>query len=435
MLSQLFGKYLVEQKALTDDTLNNILKEQEGTRVRLGTIAVADGLLTEAQADEINHLQTQMDKRFGDIAVEQKYLTENQVSALLKKQGNSTMKFYQLLTDMAGLSLSKIDEYMNGFKNANGFTDDELEALKEENIEKLIPLFAATMNSMVTSLSGLVLRNLTRFVTSDFYPERMRKAKDYEYTVLAGQAIKGDHILYLGFATQNDMSGIVELAKDFAKEDNNLTSDEVYDAVCEFCNLNNGLLASESSKNGINIDMLPPEVYMGQKISGSAYVMPIVINNCHIDMIISVDESFKAGETAHKVEIAHKESANSAESYKGTVMIVDDSALIRKMLRALLEKNGYAVTAEACDGEEAVRKYKENKVDVVTLDITMPKMDGVTALKEIMAYDKEAKVMMITAAGQQDKIVEALKSGALQFIMKPFNEEDVLKNFKNVLGK
>ena len=113
MFSQLFGKYLVERKALSDDTLKNILKEQEGARVRLGTIAVADGLLTEAQADEINYLQTQMDKRFGDIAVEQKYLTENQVSTLLKKQGNSTMKFYQLLTDMAGLSLSKIDEHIN----------------------------------------------------------------------------------------------------------------------------------------------------------------------------------------------------------------------------------------------------------------------------------------------------------------------------------
>ena len=263
----------------------------------------------------------------------------------------------------------------------------------------------------------------------------MRKTKDYEYTVLAGQAIKGDHSLYLGFAAQNDMSGVIELAKGFAKEGNNITSDEVYDAVCEFCNLNNGLFASESSKNGIDIDMLPPEVYVGQKISGSAYVMPIVINNCHIDMIISVDESFRAGETAHNVEIIHKDSAGNADSSKGTVMIVDDSALIRKMLRAMLEKNGYAVTAEACNGEEAVQKYKENRADVVTLDITMPKMDGVAALKEIMAYDKDARVMMITAAGQQDKIVEALKSGALQFIMKPFNEEDVLKNFRDVLGK
>ena len=181
--------------------------------------------------------------------------------------------------------------------------------------------------------------------------------------------------------------------------------------------------------------MLPPEVYVGQKISGSAYVMPVVINNCHIDMIISVDESFRAGETAHNVEVIHKDSAGNADSSKGTVMIVDDSALIRKMLRAMLEKNGYAVTAEASNGEEAVRKYKENKADVVTLDITMPKMDGVAALKEIMAYDKDARVMMITAAGQQDKIVEALKSGALQFIMKPFNEEDVLKNFRDVLGK
>ena len=115
MFSQLFGKYLVEQS---------------NARVKLGTIAVADGMMTEKQAEEINHLQTQMDKRFGDIAVEQKYLTEDQVSLLLKKQGNVAMKFYQLLTDMGGLTLTEIDRNLSDFQTANGFTANELEALK-----------------------------------------------------------------------------------------------------------------------------------------------------------------------------------------------------------------------------------------------------------------------------------------------------------------
>ena len=433
MFSQLFGKYLVEHEVISQDVLTNILKEQSNARVKLGTIAVADGMMTEKQAEEINHLQTQMDKRFGDIAVEQKYLTEDQVSLLLKKQGNVAMKFYQLLTDMAGLTLTDIDKNLSDFQVANGFTDSELEALKEEDIDKLIPLFAATMNPLVTGLAGLVLRNITRFVTTDFYPGRMHKAKDYEYTVLAGQISKGDKFLYLGFAAQNDMDGIIELAKGFARGTAISGSDEIYDAVSEFANLNNGLFASESSKTGLNIDMLPPVVYLNQHITGTVYTMPVYIHDKVVNVLISVDETMEPGATPHTVELKKSDSTVSSDSSKGRVMIVDDSSLIRKMLRGLLENNGYTVAAEAVNGAEAVEMYDNVKPDVVTLDITMPVMDGVEALKQIKAKDAKANVIMITAAGQQDKVVEALKSGANLFIMKPFNEEDVIKNFENVL--
>ena len=116
MFSQLFGKYLVEHEVISQDVLTNILKEQSNARVKLGTIAVADGMMTEKQAEEINHLQTQMDKRFGDIAVEQKYLTEDQVSLLLKKQGNVAMKFYQLLTAFVCISFFPIS-FMKNISN------------------------------------------------------------------------------------------------------------------------------------------------------------------------------------------------------------------------------------------------------------------------------------------------------------------------------
>lgn len=433
MFGQLFGKYLVDEKVITKDIFDSILEEQTEARVKLGTIAVAEGMLSEAQADEINHLQTQMDKRFGDIAVEKGFLKEEQIEVLLKKQGNATMKFYQILIDKSGLTMAQIEDYLDKFKTSHGFSEVEMTALKEEDVDRLVPLFAATMNTMVSTLAGLVIKNITRFVTSNFYPERMRKAKEYEYTVFAGQAVRGEQSIYLGFAAKDDMGGIIELAKGFARGTTISGSEEIYDAVCEFSNLNNGLLASESSKNGISIDMLPPEVYISQKLIGSAYVMPIVVNGKTVDMIISVDEGFKPGENVHKVEIS-KVSAEVKQSLKGSILVVDDSALIRKMLRALLENNGYSVVGEAANGKEAVEMYKSLKPDVVTLDITMPVMDGVSALKEIIGIDADAKAVMITAAGQQDKVVEALKLGALQFIMKPFNEEDVLRNFKNILG-
>ena len=115
------------------------------------------------------------------------------------------------------------------------------------------------------------------------------------------------------------------------------------------------------------------------------------------------------------------------------ILIVDDAAFMRMMIKDILTKNGYEVAAEAENGKIAIDKFKEVSPDLTLLDITMPEMDGVEALKEIMKVDPDAYDIMITAAGQQDKVVEALKSGANLFIMKPFNEEDVIKNFENVL--
>ena len=112
---------------------------------------------------------------------------------------------------------------------------------------------------------------------------------------------------------------------------------------------------------------------------------------------------------------------------------MDDSSLIRKMLRQLLEKNDYTVAAEAVNGVEAVELYAKVKPDLVTLDVTMPVMDGVEALRQIKEADPQAKVIMVTAAGQKNRILEALKLGANAFISKPFDEADLLKNLENAL--
>ncbi|CDF58039.1 response regulator [Thermobrachium celere] len=116
------------------------------------------------------------------------------------------------------------------------------------------------------------------------------------------------------------------------------------------------------------------------------------------------------------------------------VLIVDDAAFMRMMLKDILTKNGYEVIGEAPNGAKAVEIYKAERPDVVTMDITMPEMDGIQAVKEIKAFDPNAKIIMCSAMGQQAMVMEAIKSGARDFIVKPLQPERVLEALKKVLG-
>ncbi len=109
------------------------------------------------------------------------------------------------------------------------------------------------------------------------------------------------------------------------------------------------------------------------------------------------------------------------------ILIVDDSRTSRKMLRSILETNGHVVVDEAVNGEEGVKKYQATKPDIVTMDITMPIVDGVEALKMIKAMHKDAKVIMVTAAGQKSKMIECIKEGANEFLTKPFDQHEIIE--------
>ena len=115
------------------------------------------------------------------------------------------------------------------------------------------------------------------------------------------------------------------------------------------------------------------------------------------------------------------------------ILIVDDSKTSRRFLRNMLEEAGHQIEGEAVNGQEGIDKYKQLKPDLVTMDITMPVLDGIEAVGEIMEYDADAKVIMVTAAGQKTNMVEALKRGAADFIQKPFESEVILKVVEKVL--
>ncbi|MBI2266127.1 MAG: response regulator [Armatimonadetes bacterium] len=112
------------------------------------------------------------------------------------------------------------------------------------------------------------------------------------------------------------------------------------------------------------------------------------------------------------------------------VLITDDAMFMRMMLKDILTKNGFEVVAEAENGAQAVQKYKEFKPDLVTMDIVMPEMDGISAVKNILAVDPNAKVIMCTAMGQQALVIEAMGAGAKDFITKPFSPQKVIETVK-----
>jgi two-component system chemotaxis response regulator CheY len=116
-----------------------------------------------------------------------------------------------------------------------------------------------------------------------------------------------------------------------------------------------------------------------------------------------------------------------------TILVVDDAAFMRMMIRDILSKEGYRIE-EAVNGRDAVEKYDQVAPDLVTLDITMPEMTGLEALKEIRAKDPAARVLMVSAMGQQQMIVEALESGAMDFLVKPFQPTKVLETVKKCLA-
>lgn len=116
------------------------------------------------------------------------------------------------------------------------------------------------------------------------------------------------------------------------------------------------------------------------------------------------------------------------------VLIVDDAAFMRMMIKDILTKNGFEIVAEAGDGAQAIEMYKEHSPDLVTMDITMPEMDGITSLKEIRKFDPNAKIIMCSAMGQQAMVIDAIQAGAKDFIVKPFQAERVLEAINKTLG-
>lgn len=115
------------------------------------------------------------------------------------------------------------------------------------------------------------------------------------------------------------------------------------------------------------------------------------------------------------------------------VLIVDDAAFMRLSIKTMLEKNGFKIIGEAENGAIGVQKYKELRPDIVTMDLTMPEMTGIEALKAIKSYDSNAKIVMVSSMGQESMVRDSIINGAKSFIVKPFKEEQIVQTLRKLL--
>jgi len=117
-----------------------------------------------------------------------------------------------------------------------------------------------------------------------------------------------------------------------------------------------------------------------------------------------------------------------------TVLVVDDTAFMRMTIKNIMEKNGYEVIAEGEDGLQAIELYKKHRPSLVTMDITMPNMDGITAIKEILAHDSTASIIVVSAMGQKSLVIDALNAGAKDFVVKPFQPDRIAEALQKING-
>lgn len=289
MFDQIFGNYLVQTGRISEEQLSKVIEHEREARVKLGLIAVSEKLMSKEQADEVNHLQTLMDKRFGDIAVDKGYLTEEQVSQLLKKQGNIYMLFVQTLIDEDIMTLEEVDEALNEYQEDQCFTHSDMDSLVSGDIERTVKLFLPSNSELYDKLCGIAVRTLLRVINSHASVSKAFLVDELNADNFAMQMMVGDHKILSGFAGSGN--SLLSIAIPFGEEEFEQVDMDALDAVGEFTNCINGLFATDLSADGMDIDMVPPEFYDHPVVlKGRQFcVFPISIGDDHINFILSVD--------------------------------------------------------------------------------------------------------------------------------------------------
>ena len=287
MFANVFGNYLVKKNIITEEEYLTIKMQFDRTRVKLGLIAVAEKLMTEEQADEVNRKQQLMDRKFGDIAVQLGYLTPAQVERLLSLQGNEYMVFCQCAVDKEILTLEQIEGALDYFKKENGFTFADLEAIKSGDVDRILPLYLPEIpGGPYVDLLGLTFRCINRLASDDISIKRGYTTSNYRTGAVAMQQIDGDYNVLTAFS--GDDKGILAIAEAFAKQFFEGVTINALDPVGEFINICNGLFVTEKSGEGMNLHVHPAKLSADPvDINGSlVIVIPIFINQQPLDWVV-----------------------------------------------------------------------------------------------------------------------------------------------------
>lgn len=277
MVDYILGNYLVETGKITEEQLTETLDKQDSVRVKLGLIAVSEGMMTLEQTDEVNKLQAIMDQRFGDIAVSKGYLSDEQVGKLLKQQGNAYLMFVQTLVDNGYINMEDVDTIINDFRQARGYSHSEMEDIKSDEVDRIVPLFLPAEGKQYAEIISTAVRTFIRLIDRRVSIGNVVMVDAMPADNQVNQALAGNKGILDCFS--EGCGALLKTATIFGQEEFEQIDMDSLDAAGEFLNCINGLYASSMSRQGEFLELLPPEyVDVTEKVKNICKV-PIRIGN------------------------------------------------------------------------------------------------------------------------------------------------------------
>lgn len=276
MVEYILGNYLVSTGKITREKLQQTLDRQDSVRVKLGLIAVAEGMMTLEQADEVNRQQALLDRRFGDIAVSMGFLTDEQVGKLLKMQGNNYLMFMQALVDDGVMKMEEMDTLIQDFRQSKGYGNSEMDALKSDEVDRIVPLFISEEEKEFTEIITTAVRTLVRMIDRHVYVGQAVITEQFPTEGLVSQALQGGEGI-VDALSEGD-GALLKVCSIFGQEEFPRLDLDALDASGELLNCINGLYASAMSRNGEFLELMPPEYGdVNAKAKGKICRIPIYI--------------------------------------------------------------------------------------------------------------------------------------------------------------
>ncbi len=276
MVEYMLGNYLVETGKITKEQLIDVINKQDSVRVKLGLLAVSEGMMTTQQAEEVGQLQAEQDKRFGDIAVDIGYLTQDQVSRLLKKQGGAYLSFMQNLMDEDLIDMDEIDLLVNDFKTAFNYSNSDFEAIKSDEVERILPFLLPEEALPYQRLISMVVRTLIRLIDRHMYLGQAVMIDELPEEGLALQKIEGEDGFLDCFSERN--GALLKMCSVYGQEEFATLNMDALDAAAELLNCSNGLYVSEVSKEGRSLELMPPQYTAAHDVHDICRI-PVFIGN------------------------------------------------------------------------------------------------------------------------------------------------------------
>ena len=258
MVESIIGKYLMDSGRITQQQFRAALDKMDAVRVKLGLIAVSEGFMTFAQAEEVNRLQAICDKRFGDIAVDKGYLTEEQVGKLLKRQGDAYLAFIQALEDDKLITIGEVANVLEEFKMNQCLTNTELEDIKSDDVDKIVDVFLTEEAKEYEAVIAIAMKTLIRLVDRHASIIKAEMKSLDSNAPMAVQEMQGESGKWTNCFKEVD-GALLTAASFFGQEDFEELDEDALDAAAELLNCINGMYATSLSGNHGNfLELMPP---------------------------------------------------------------------------------------------------------------------------------------------------------------------------------